>query len=84
MHFDRYYMYICVCVMGVMKMGNTVPRVGLEPTSLAFWASVLSLHHVSFPDVTRISTPMSIQLLSSEVSADYYIYDMAIYDMAIL
>ena len=40
-------MYVCVyvCVMGVMKMGNTVPRGGLEPTSLAFWASVLPFHH---------------------------------------
>ena len=33
-------------VMGVMKMGNIVPRAGLEPTSLAFQASVLPLHHV--------------------------------------
>ena len=32
--------------MGVMKMGNTVPRVGFEPTPLAFWASVLPLHQV--------------------------------------
>ena len=31
--------------MGVMKMGNTVPRAGLETTSLAFQASVLPLHH---------------------------------------
>ena len=33
-------------VVGVMKMGNIVTRVGLEPTSLAFWASVQPLHHV--------------------------------------
>ena len=33
-------------VVGVMKMGNTMPRVGLEPTSLPFWASVLPLHHI--------------------------------------
>ena len=32
-------------VMGVMKVGNIVPRVGIEPTSLAFWASVSPLHH---------------------------------------
>ena len=32
--------------MGVIKMGNTVPRVGIEPTSHAFRASVLPLHHV--------------------------------------
>ena len=45
------------CVVGVMKMGNTVPRVGLKPTSLSFRASMLPLHHVVFPDVTIIKTP---------------------------
>ena len=35
-----------VCAMGVMKMGNTVPRAGFEPTSLAFRASVPPLHCV--------------------------------------
>ena len=33
-------------VVGVMKMWNTVPREGLEPTSLEFRVSVLPLHHV--------------------------------------
>ena len=47
-------------VMVVMKMGNIVPRAGLEPTSLAFQANVLPLHHVGFPDVTTI--PMSTSL----------------------
>ena len=32
-------------VMGV-KIGNTVPRAGLKPTSLAFQASVLPLHYI--------------------------------------
>ena len=32
-------------VMGEMKMGNIVPIVGIEPTSLALQASVLPLHH---------------------------------------
>ena len=32
--------------VGVMKMGNIVPRAGLEPTSLVFQASVPPLHHV--------------------------------------
>ena len=40
-----------------MKMGNTVPRAGLKPTSLAFQASVISLHHVGFPDILTIPTP---------------------------
>ena len=32
--------------MDVMKMGNIVSRVGIEPISLAFSASVLPLHHI--------------------------------------
>ena len=56
----------------VMKMGTTVPWVGLEPTSLAFPASVLPLHPVGFPGVTTTPTPTCLQLLTSEVSADYY------------
>ena len=30
-------------VMGLMKMGNIVPRAGIEPTYLTFWASVLTI-----------------------------------------
>ena len=37
-----------ISVVGVMKMGNIVPRAGFEPTSLAFQASVLPLHDVGF------------------------------------
>ena len=40
--------------MGVTKMGNIMPRAGIESTSLAFQASVLKLHHVGLPDVTTI------------------------------
>ena len=39
------------CVVGVMKMGNIVPRVGIEHTSLVLWASVLTLTPPRFPDV---------------------------------
>ena len=35
-----------ISVMGVTKIGNIVPRVGPEPTFLAFRASVLPLHHI--------------------------------------
>ena len=35
-----------VIVMDEMEMENTVPRVGIEPTSLAFWASMLALQHI--------------------------------------
>ena len=48
-----------------MKMGNTLPRVGLETTSLAFQVSVLPLHHYT-------QAHLSMQLLASEVSVDYY------------
>ena len=33
-------------IMAVTKMGNTVPRAGIEPTSLIFRANVLPLHHI--------------------------------------
>ena len=41
-------------VVGVTKMGNIVPRAGIEPASRTFRASVLPLHHLRFPDVTTI------------------------------
>ena len=31
--------------MGVTKMGNIVPRLEIEPTSLGFWSILLPLHH---------------------------------------
>ena len=60
--------------MGVMKMGNIVPRVGIEPTSLAFRTSVLTVttcrlqrcHHYTHGYLSK-------ELFASEVSADYYI-----------
>ena len=54
-------------VIGVMKMGPIVPKVGLEPTSLAFLASVLPLHHVGS---LMYHAYLSMQLLASKVSAD--------------
>ena len=39
-------MVMATSVVGVTKMGNTVPRVGLKPISLAFQASV-PLHDVA-------------------------------------
>ena len=46
--------------MDLMKMGNIVPRAGLKATSLEFWASVIPLHHIGFPDVTAIPTPTGL------------------------
>ena len=42
-------------IMGVMKMGNIVARVGIKCTSLAFQASVLTITPNRIPDVTTIS-----------------------------
>ena len=40
-----------------MKMGNIVPRVGIKPTSLALWASVLTITPSRSHDVTTVPTP---------------------------
>ena len=53
-------------VMSVMNIGNIVPRAGIEPTPLAFQASVLPLYHVG-----SLMSPPSC-LCSWEVSATYY------------
>ena len=59
-------------VVCVMKMGNIVPRVELEPTPLAFWVSVLQLHHIGSMMSPPYHAYLSMQLLASEDSADYY------------
>ena len=51
--------------MSVMKMDNTVPGVGLKPTSLAFRGNVLPLHHIG-----SLLSPLAH--LASEVSTEYY------------
>ena len=47
-------------VVGVMKMGNIVPRVRIEPTCLAFWASVLTIIPPMLPVVTLLPKPTCI------------------------
>ena len=37
-----------------MKMRNIVPRVGIEPTSLAFQANLLTISPPRIPDVTTL------------------------------
>ena len=39
------------------EMGNNVPRVGDDTTSLAFQASVLNITPPRLPDVTILPTP---------------------------
>ena len=47
-------------VIGVMKMGNIVSRAGIEPTSLAFWASMLLIITRRLPDTITIPMPMGL------------------------
>ena len=63
--------------MGVTQMGNTMPRAGLETTSLAFWASVRPLH--------QVGTLMSPLYPCPHVySADYYTWSPGILRLVML
>ena len=53
-------------------MGNTAPRAGIEPTSLAFWASVVAITQPRLPDITTIPIPTCLCSPLPEVSVDYY------------
>ena len=43
-----------------MKIGTSAHRAGIEPMSLAFQASVLSITQPRLPDVTTVPTPTCI------------------------
>ena len=43
-----------VSFVGRMPMGNIAPRAGIEPTSLAFLASELTITPPRLPDVTTL------------------------------
>ena len=49
---ERDWHYMCESsfdiVVGVMKIRNIVPRVGIEPISLAFWVSLLPLSGIAY------------------------------------
>ena len=49
--------YIRFAIDGI-KIGNIVPRVGIELTSLAFWASGLTMEPPRLPDVTTLPSPV--------------------------
>ena len=56
-----------------MEMGIIVPRAGIEPTSMAFRASVLPLHHTGSVMSQLNPHPAVLKrLFASEVSADCY------------
>ena len=58
---------------GVMKVENLVPRVGIEPTLLAFQASVLTITPPRLFYVTLLPIPTTLcSSFDCEVSADYY------------
>ena len=54
-------------VVGVMKMGKIVPRVGIESAALAFRVSLLPLHYVSsltsplFPRLHVYAAPCNVE-----------------------
>ena len=57
------------------KMGNIVPRIGIEPRYLGFQSSVQPLIHyiTQAPWYHHYNhTHVTMQLLASDVSADYY------------
>ena len=59
-------------VMGMMKMGNIAPRLGLKPTSLVFQAIVFPLHLVGSLTSPLYSCLPVYLFLVSEVSTYYY------------
>ena len=59
-------------VVGVTKMGTTMPRTGIEPTSLPFRASVVPLHNEGSLLSPLYPAHLCVRLLASEVSASYY------------
>ena len=61
-------MVMAISVVGVMKIGNIMPRAGLKPTSLELRVSVLSLHQEGFPNVTAIPMPTCLQSSLSQRS----------------
>ena len=58
---------------GVMTVGNVMPGVGIECTSLMFWARVLTITPPRFPDVTTLTTPTCVYGSLNEVSEYYYL-----------
>ena len=63
------YRVTATSIMIEMKIGTIAPRVGTEPTSLAFWASVLTITPPRLLVVITLSRPTCIWL-AWEVSAD--------------
>ena len=63
-----------MCICYVMKMGTISPKVGIEPTSLAFRYSVLTITLPRLPDVTTLPTPIYLRGSLPERSVQTTIY----------
>ena len=62
-------MNIIVCIiLGVMKMGNIAPRVGIKAASLAFWASMLTIKPARLPGVMTLSVSTCLCGFLPEIS----------------
>ena len=59
-------------VVGMTKMGNSVPRAGIEPPISGIPSQCATITPCRLPDVTTMPTPTPTCSLTSEVSADYY------------
>ena len=58
MHYYSQELIDCLFTdLGEMKIGNIVPRAGIERTSRAFQASSLTITPPRLPDVTTMPTP---------------------------
>ena len=75
------YIYMHLYITGVMEMGNSASRKGIEPTSLAFRASVQTIvptrptNVANNPCCTFPERSVQIHIyLHIYVSADTYIY----------
>ena len=62
-----------------MKMENIVPRAGMEPTSLAFQASVQPITPRRLPDITTIPTPTCLCDSLSIISAGAFLSCICMY-----
>ena len=59
-------------LVGVMKMGNIVPKTRTESTSQSFWASVLPLHHIGSPLYPRPPALASAPCLRGQCRVLHY------------
>ena len=67
---------VYIYVVRVTKMGNIASRVVIGPTTLAFWASVLTITTPRLLDVTIVPTPICLCIFLPErsVQTTTYIY----------